>query len=304
MDRFDSMRLFVRIVELGSFTRAAEDRHLPRATVTHAMQQLEKRLGVRLLQRTTRHVAPTPEGRAYYDRCTALLAAVEAAESDLGRTAERPTGRVRVDLQSTFAREVILPALPAFLARYPEVELEVSTNDRLVDLVREGIDCVLRSGEPRDSSLVARRVAMLPQATVASPGYLAQHGVPKSLEALKAHWAVNYFSPSTGRIWPLDFVVKGERRWVTMKSRVSVSAADAYVACCEAGLGIIQVPRYHLEAKLSAGRLVEVLPKWKPAPMPVSVMLPQRTQVALRVRVFVDWVSELMHARFPGSERR
>ena len=294
MDRFDAMRLYTRIVDLGSFTRAADDLQLPRATVTLAIQQLEKRLGTRLLQRTTRHVSPTPDGTAYYARCQRLLADLEETESAFSTTTA-PRGLLRVDLQGTLARRFVLPRLDEFCTRYPAVELEIGMGDRLVDLVREGMDCVLRSGELSDSSMVARRVALLPQLTCASPAYLAMHGVPDSIEALqRGHRAVNFLSTRSGKRLPLDFMVDGVARTLQLKGTVTVNDADAYTACCEAGLGLVQVPRYRVAQQLAAGTLVELLPQWRPAPMPVSVLYPQHRQLSPRVRVFVDWLAQVM----------
>jgi len=292
------MRLFTRIVDLGSFTAAAEDQGLPRATATHSMQQLEKRLGVRLLHRTTRHVSATLDGQAYYERCVRVLNDLEEAESFLGEAAANPKGKLRVDLQATLAANFLLPDLGNFCRRYPGIELEIGTGDRLVDLVKEGVDCVVRGGEPRDSGLVARRVALRPQVTVASAAYIKAHGRPRTIEQFRQHQGVNYFSTATGKRAPFEFQVDGKVQTVQLKGRVSVTSADAYVACCEQGLGFIQVPRYHLREQLAAGRLVEVLAIHPPPPMPVSVLYPHHRQLSPRVRVFIDWVVE----RLGGKE--
>ncbi|HEY4374347.1 MAG TPA: LysR family transcriptional regulator, partial [Burkholderiales bacterium] len=296
MDRFDSMRLYVRIVELGSFTKAAEDLDLPRATVTHAVQQLEKRLGTRLLQRTTRTVTVTLDGEAYYQRCLRLLADLEDTESAFGHAQASPRGKLRVDLQGSLAMHFLLPHLDAFCERFPDLELDIGMGDRLVDLVREGVDCVLRGGEPRDSSLVARRVTENPQLTCASADYLKRYGAPRSIESLREHRAVNYVSSATGRRLPFEFTVNGEVRNVQVPGTVAVRQADAYLACCERGLGLIQLPRYHVMRQLAAGSLVEVLEEYRPPPMPVSVLYPASRQLAPRVRVFIDWVVERMQA--------
>jgi LysR family transcriptional regulator, regulator for bpeEF and oprC len=294
MDRLDSMRLFNRIVELGSFTKAADDLQLPRATVTHAIQQLEKRLGTRLLHRTTRHVSATQDGEAYYVRCVQLLADMEETESAFAAAGKSPKGKLRVDLQGTLARHFVLPQIHQFFERYPGIELEIGMGDRLVDLVREGIDCVLRAGEPRESSMVARRVASLKQVTCASSAYLKRQGVPKTVEDLRGHRAVNFLSSSTGRPLPLEFLVDGQVRSVRLPGAVSVTDADAYVACCAAGLGLVQLPRYHVEAQLKDGTFQEVLAKNRAAPLPVSVMYPHHRQLSPRVRVFVDWLADVM----------
>jgi DNA-binding transcriptional LysR family regulator len=201
MDRFDAMRVFVRIVDLHSFTQAADDLQLPRATVTHAIQQLEKRLGVRLLHRTTRQVHVTMDGDAYYQRCQRLLADLEEAESAFGNSAAQPKGKLRVDLQGTLAMHFLLPHIGGFFSRYPDIELEIGMGDRLVDLVREGIDCVLRAGEPRESSMVGRRVALLEQVTCASAAYLERFGEPMTPEEFRLHRGVNYASAG-GKVRP------------------------------------------------------------------------------------------------------
>lgn len=293
MDRIQAMQVFTRIVELSSFTRTADSLQLPRATVTHTIQQLETHLGVRLLQRTTRQVSPTLDGEAYYQRCVRLLADLEEAESAFSQAAANPKGKLRIDLQGSLGKKLVLPALPAFCARYPHIELEIGMGDRPVDLVREGVDCVLRGGDLRDSTMVARRVASLLQVTCASKDYLERHGEPETLDALSTHVAVNYFSPLTGRTLDFEFQVDGSSRLVTMKSTVSVNDADAYVTCCEAGFGLIQAPRYHVAAQLADGSLQEVLAAWRPAPMPVSVLYPHHRQLSPRVRVFVDWLASL-----------
>ena len=295
MDRLDAMRVFVRIVELKSFTKAADDLQLPRATVTHTIQQLEKRLGVRLLHRTTRQVSATLDGEAYFQRCVRLLADVEEAESAFSRSAATPKGKLRVDLQGTLGMHFLLPHIGEFFAKYPEVELEIGMGDRLVDLVREGVDCVLRAGEPRESSMVGRRVALLAQVTCASRAYLERHGSPRTLDEFRAHRAVNY-TGATGKILPFEFLVGDELRTMQLRGSATVSHADAYVTCCEAGLGFIQLPRYHVERQLADGSLCEVLGKHRPVPMPVSVLYPHHRQLSPRVRVFVDWVADRMRA--------
>ena len=293
MDRFEAMQVFVKVAELASFTRAAEQLELPRATVTHTIQQLEKHLGVRLLQRTTRHVSATPDGEAYLQRCIRLLADLQETEDAFGGKAVRPSGKLRVDLQGTLATHFLLPYIDEFFARYPDIELDIGLGDRMVDLVREGIDCVLRAGEPRDSSMVGRRVAMLAQVTCASPAYLAANGTPATPSELSRHRAVNYAGAS-GKALPFDFVVDGKGTSVAMRGQATVRHADAYVLCCQAGLGLIQLPRYHVEAALADGSLVEVLAAFRPAPLPVSVLYPHSRQLSPRVRVFVDWVGERM----------
>lgn len=291
MDRFQEMQVFVRIAERGSFTQAADDLQLPRATVSNLIQRLEARLGVRLLERTTRTVRLTPDGEAYRQRCVGLLADLEEADG-LFRQAV-PKGLLRVNLQGTLARRFIVPALPAFLARHPQLALQIGEDDRLVDLVREGVDCVLRAGQLRDSSLVARRVALLPQLTCASASYLAQFGEPRTLADLAGHRAVNYLSSATGQALPLEFTVNGEVRTLTLSGPVSVTGADVYAGAAIAGLGLVQVPRYRVADELASGQLREVLADLPPPPLPVSVLYPQSRQLSVRVRAFTQWLAEL-----------
>lgn len=289
MDRIDAMRVFTRVVERRSFTLAAQDLGLPRSTVTDAVKHLEKRLGVQLLQRTTRQVRATLDGEAYHRRCLVLIADLEDAEAAFAGT--KPKGLLRIDVHGTLARHFLLPNLPAFLADYPGIDIYMSEGDRLVDLVREGIDCVLRVGEPRDSDMIARRVAMLPEITCAAPSYLARHGVPAHVDALDGHRVVGFHSSATGAVMPLEFTVDGATRTVDVPATVSVNGAESYVAAARLGLGLIQVPCYHVERDLEQGTLVAVLADWPPSPTPVSLLYPRDRQLSPRVRVFIDWLA-------------
>jgi DNA-binding transcriptional LysR family regulator len=295
VDRFDTMRLFVRIVERRSFTLAASDLDLPRSTVTQAIKRLETRLGVRLLQRTTRQVSPTLDGEAYHRRCVAILSEVEDAEGAF--LDARPTGLLRVDMHGTLARTFVLPDLPNFLARYPGLRIHLGEGDRWVDLVREGVDCVLRVGDLADSSMVGRRIAMLEEVTCASPAYLERHGVPTTPDDLEGHLAIGFLSTATGSTLPLEFVHDGETRLVSLPSVVTVTGSDTNLDLARMGLGLIQVPRYHLADDLATGRLVSVLPDYPPTPSPVSLLYPHNRQLSPRVRVFIDWVSATFAAR-------
>lgn len=292
MDRFDAMRVFTRIVECRSFTRAAADLGLPRATVTEAIQALEARLGVRLLQRTTRQVAPTPEGEAFYSRCLQLIAEVEDAENAF--STGQPRGRLRIEVHGPMARRLLCPRLPEFLARYPEIELDISEGDRFVDLVREGVDCAIRIGPLRDSELVARRLTLLPEVTCASADYCARHGVPRQLTDLQAgHTMVGFQSSAQGTVLPLVFSVGSALQQVSLPTRLRVSGAETYAGAALAGLGIIQAPRYRLQDDLAAGRLVALLEDCPPPPTPVSLVHARGRLPSPRLRAFIDWVSGL-----------
>jgi DNA-binding transcriptional LysR family regulator len=288
MDRFDAMRVFTRVVERRSFTAAAEDLGLPRSTVTDAVKQLEARLGVKLLQRTTRQVSPTLDGEAYHRRCLALIDDLEDAEAAFSGV--KPKGMLRVDVHGTLARHFLLPHLPAFLADYPEIQLYMSEGDRLVDLVREGIDCVLRVGDVQASDMVARRVATLDEVTAAAPSYIQRFGMPTSIDGLEGHRMIGFHSSASGSLLPLEFMVDGTLRTVSLPATLSVSAAESYAAAARLGLGLIQAPRYHLEGDLRRGSLVTVLTDYPPAPSPVSLLYPRNRQLSPRVRVFIDWL--------------
>ncbi|KFX60887.1 LysR family transcriptional regulator [Paraburkholderia fungorum] len=298
MDRFEEMRVFIRIAERQSFTRASDDLQIPRATVTNLMKRMEQRLGARLLERTTRSVRLTHDGEAYYRRCVRLIADMEEAEGSFSNLA--PKGLLRVNLQGTLARHFVVPALPAFLARFPDIELTIGEDDRLVDLVREGIDCVLRAGNLQDSSMVGRRVAHLPQVTVASPAYLAAYGEPADPAALSGHRAVNYLSSATGKAVPLEFRVDGRDTAMYLPSSVAVTGADLYTGSAVAGLGIVQVPQYRVASELAAGRLRIILADFPPPLMPVSVLYPHNRQLSSRVRVFAQWLRDIFEAAGAG----
>ncbi|AOI60269.1 LysR family transcriptional regulator [Burkholderia diffusa] len=296
MDHLQAMRIFARVAHLGSFTKAAEQLQLPRPTVSNAVQYLEKHLSVRLLQRTTRRVALTAEGATYYERCTRLLADLDDAETLFDDAGAAPRGVIRVDLPERFALNKVIPALPDFHARYPDLRVVLSTTDRFVDLVADGIDCAVRVGVLSDTSLVARRVGEMAQINCASPAYLARYGTPRSPDDLPDHVAVGYFSSRTGREldWEYADMDSGTLQTVKMRSVVAVNSSQAYLACCLAGLGLIQAPRDGLASLLEDGSLVEVLPEWHAAPLPVSVVFPNGRHLAPRVRIFVDWLAQTL----------
>ncbi|KVM54568.1 transcriptional regulator [Burkholderia ubonensis] len=296
MDHLHAMRIFARVAHLGSFTKAAEQMQLPRPTVSNAVQYLEKHLKIRLLQRTTRRVALTAEGATYYERCARLLADLDDAETLFEDAGASPRGVIRVDLPERFALDKVIPAIPSFHARYPDLRIVMSTTDRFVDLIADGIDCAVRVGALSDTSLVARRIGELAQVNCASPAYLARHGTPRSPDDLPEHVAVGYFSSRTGREldWEYADMDTGEMHAVKMRSIVSVNSSQAYLACCVAGLGLIQAPRDGLDAPLADGTLVEVLPEWNAAPLPVSVVFPHGRHLAPRVRIFVDWLADAL----------
>ena len=297
MDKIKAMQTFVRIVEANSFTKAANTLNLPRASLTATMQNLESFLGRQLLQRTTRRLSLTPDGAQYYAQCVAILGAIDEAESSFrGVDADRPKGKLRIDLPAAVGRNLILPQIGAFHAAWPEVELAISSTDRLVDLIQEGIDCVLRVGQLQDSAMVARQIGTMRFVTCASPAYLARYGVPQGLDDLQGHRSVVHFSGRTGRPFDWEFLVDGAIRKVAISGPVAVSDADANLSCALQGLGLSQASTYQVRRHVADGSLVEVLKDTPPTSMPVSLLYPQGRMAAPKLRVFAAWLGELFEA--------
>lgn len=284
------MGVFVRIVERRSFTKAAEDLGLPRSTVTDAIKGLEARLGVKLLQRTTRHVSPTQDGELYYQRCVSVLADLEDAEHALA--GGQPSGLIRVDVHGFQARHFLIPGLQAFLGAYPGVRLYLSETHRPVDLLREGVDCVIRAGALTDSTMIRRRIATLARGTFASPGYLARAGTPRSLADLAKHEMVGFMESDAAEVTPLAFLEGRAVRHVSLASRVIVTGPETNLMLACEGFGLVQLPRYRVVDELASGQLVEVLPQAPPPPMPVHVLYPHARQLSPRVRLLIDWMAE------------
>lgn len=287
MDRLAAMEVFTRIVELRSFTKVATNLGLPRSTVTDAIKRLETRLGVSLLHRTTRVVRPTPDGEIYYRRCLSILSEIEDAENSFA--GKLPKGKLRIEVHGILARHFLLPTLPDFLNRYPDIEIHIGEGDWLVDLVRDGVDCALRVGDPVDSDLVGRKIANLDEITCASAAYLDRFGTPNSIDALEGHKMIGFRSTATGNILPLEFIKGGKPHIVTLPTSVTVNGADTLAHCARLGLGIIQKPRYSAAQDLSSGRLIEILQKTPPPSSQVSVFYPRDRHPSPRIRAFVDW---------------
>lgn len=291
MDRIDSLHAFVRVAETGSFTAAADDLGCSRAGVSAAVQQLEARLGSRLLHRTTRSVRLTADGSALLERARQLVADMAELEEQLQRTPARLRGHLRVDVPSRIARRIVAPALPDFFARHPDVTLELRSSDRAVDLVQEGVDCVLRVGPLTPSSLVARPLGHFTLINCASPGYLARHGTPRTEADLATHHVVDYLSPTSGRPAPWESALPGGQTSTrALPALVAANHVETYIACALAGLGLVQIPAYDVREHLASGALVDVLPNARAAPMPVHVLYPHRRHLSLRVQGFIDWL--------------
>ncbi|MGF6772234.1 LysR family transcriptional regulator for bpeEF and oprC [Paraburkholderia sp. GAS199] len=293
MDKLQAMTIFVRVVEAQSFSKAAQTLSMPRSSVTTTIKNLERHLGAVLLRRSTRTLSVTEAGERYYASCRAILSEIEQAESGLSIEASMPRGRVRADMPGVIGRALVIPRLREFEQRFPGIELVLGLSDRPADLIFDGIDCVIRSGELTDSTLVARRVGQLNWITCASPRYLKDHGEPESVDALGAHRTINYLSNATGR--PLDwrFQVDGEALTVPMQSRFAVNETEAYLQCALEGLGLIQLSEFVAAPYLQTGRLREVLANARCLPVPVSVVYPNGRHASTATRVFVDWITEI-----------
>ncbi|MGE7992243.1 LysR substrate-binding domain-containing protein [Pseudomonas sp. NPDC089554] len=298
MDYFAAVKAFIQVVEAGSFVKAAQALNLPRNTVTKHIQSLESHLRVKLLNRTTRRISLTNDGSAYYERMVRVVDQWLEAESDLTSAHVRPHGRLRVDMGSTMATLLVLPALPDFQKRYPELQLDIGVSDRPVDLLGERVDCVIRGGTLSDPSLIARRLGSLEFVTCATPGYLAANGTPQHPGDLEGnHQMVRYFLAGTNRRLPVVFERGEERITVDARYFVSVNDANAMLAAALAGLGVLQAPRFMAQAHLESGTLVRLLADWTQAPNPIYIVYSPNRHLSARVRVFVQWLVELFEAK-------
>ena len=313
MDQLLALRVFVRIAETGAFARAADSLAIPRPTVTKLVQDLEAHLGTKLLQRTTRRVSVTAEGAAYYERAARLIGELEDMDADAASARVQLRGRLRVDIGSSLANLILIPALADFRARYPDIQLDLGVSDRPVDLIGDAVDCVIRGGELADTSLVARRIANLDYVTCASPVYLGARGVPKHPSELDAqpvadtgsrapgHAIVSYFSSLTGRPFPLHFQRGREDLVVEGRTSVGVNESTAHMTALLAGLGLGQTFRFMAESPLRSGALRSVLPDWTRPRHPLHLVYPSARHLNAKLRVFSDWVADVFA---PYDDRR
>jgi DNA-binding transcriptional LysR family regulator len=291
-DQLAAMRAFARVVEAGNFTRAASSLGMPKPTVTKLIQTLEAHLRTKLLNRTTRRVIVTSDGAAYYERAIRLLADLDELDGSMSLSQANPKGRLRIDVSAGLAVLVIIPALPDFHARYPDIQIDLGCSDRPVDLVGENVDCVIRAGQIANQSLVARRVGEMNFITCAAPSYLDRHGEPRHPKEIETtHYGVGYFG--TGRLHPFDFALNGETHEVTPRYVIAVNEGVAYIAAGLAGLGILQAPQFMVADHLKSGALRPVLADWTSEPVPLHVVYPPNRHLSNKVRVFVDWIADL-----------
>jgi LysR family transcriptional regulator for bpeEF and oprC len=303
MDRFKAMEAFVRVVDTGGFTRAAELMGAPKASVSTLVAELEAQLGVRLLHRTTRKVSVTADGAAYYERCVRLIDDLREADESVSSRQGQPSGRLRVDVPTSLGSLLMYAGVGDFLARYPDIQLEIGCSDRLVNLVSEAVDCVLRIGEVTDPGAVARRVGSMRLLTCASKAYVQAHGLPQHPQALLQHRWIGYFpSQAPGRIFPATFIRDSERIELSPPCTLSLNDSNVYEDALHAGLGIGMLPSYALACEEKAQGLVPVLPEWASEPVPIYVMYPSNRHLSTRVQAFGDWVAELFE-RHPSLRR-
>jgi DNA-binding transcriptional LysR family regulator len=293
MDQLLAIRVFARVVEAGTFTKAADSLQMPNATVTKLIQSLESHLGVKLLQRTTRRVSVTPDGAAYYEKTGRLLKELGDIDGSFGTERVKPRGHLRIDCGGSTASLLLIPALPDFLRRYPDIQIDLGVSDRHVDLISDNVDCVIRGGVLTDLSMIGRQIGAASWVTCATPAYLALHGVPAHPDELSSgHRVVNYLSARTGRAMPLHFIKDGEKVDIALRHMVGVNESNAHYAAGLAGLGVIQTFSYNAKAQIASGELIAILPDWQPAPYPFYVVYPPNRHLSNRLRVFIDWIAE------------
>jgi DNA-binding transcriptional LysR family regulator len=293
MDRIAAMNAFVRVVEAGTFTKAADTLDLPNATVTRLIQGLEDDLKVRLLHRTTRSLTLTTEGASYYERVVRLLADLADIESSTRQSLARPSGRIRVETSVSVGTLVIMPALPEFYRSYPDVSIELGVGNRQTDLVVEGVDCAIRMGEITDQSLVARRIGELEIMTCATPEFIQANGAPAAPDELRSYATIGLASWRAGRALPFRFAKGSESFELSLAHRLVVNDTNAYLVAALAGLGIVQVPSYAGHDAAKQGRLVSLLEDWRTTGFPVHMIYPPNRYLSAKVRVFIDWTIAL-----------
>ncbi|WP_334597941.1 LysR substrate-binding domain-containing protein [Pseudomonas alvandae] len=305
MDRFDAMQAFVRVVEAGSFTKAAETLHMSKTTVTQLVQQLEARLRVKLLNRTTRKVNVTADGAVFYERAIRLLADLDDAETSLSGAQALPRGRLRVDVPSPLAALILIPALPAFYERYPDIQIDMGVSDRIVDMIDENVDCVVRGGELTDQSLIARRVGDLALGVFAAPSYLARLGTPAHPRELEdsQHRVVGFLWARTGKALPYAMYRQDEHLHIKGRYALAIDDGNAYLAAGLAGLGVLWLPTYMSRIHQAQGTLVPLFEDWRLESMPMYVAYPPNRHISAKLRVFIDWVVELMAQHAPILDR-
>lgn len=297
MDQLSAMRVFVRVVETGNFTRAATALNMPKTTVTNLIQGLEAHLRTTLLNRTTRRVLVTTDGALYYERATQLLSEIDELDASLSHSQNLPSGRLRVEMAGAFADLMVIPHLCDFHLRFPQIQIDLGVGDRLVDYMAENVDCALRAGTPSDQSLIARKVSSVDLITCAAPNYIERFGLPARPEDIESdHFAIGYLLPQAGRVLPMEFERDGKTLEINPRYVLSVSDSRSYVTAALTGLGIAHAPHFMVREALASGALVHVLKDWYRPPLPLYIVYPQTRHLSNKVRVFVDWLAKLLQS--------
>ena len=296
MNKLELLRTFVRVTEMSSFTLAGESLGLPRSTVSEHVQTLELLVGTRLLQRTTRKVQATQDGLVLYERSKDLLSHMDEIEGLFRQDEASLVGRIRIDMPNILARRVVMPRLPEFMAQHPNLELEISSTDRRVDVLSEGFDCVVRVGAQPDQSVVARHLCDFTMVNCASPEYLQRYGVPERLEDLTQHRLVHYVGVLGSRSEGFVYEQEGTLHRVPMAGSVTVNSTDCYESACLGGFGLIQAPLTGMQPHLLSGELVAVLPQFNAPSMEVSLLYARQRYLPLRVRAFMEWLGQVIQS--------
>lgn len=294
MDTLEAMRRFLVVAETGSFTDAADRLDVPKSAVSSSIQRLEKRLNIRLFHRSTRRVRLTSAGEGYLPECQRILNDLDNLESQFQAENTQISGVLKVDMANRFFISTVLPHLPDFLEKYPFIDLRIQTSDQKIDPIKEGIDCLVRAGTLADSALIARPLGRFKMLNCVSPEYLDKFGQPNSLADLERHRLVEYLPSGSDVPRGFEYKMAGHTHFVTMPTSVTVTNTDAYRACCLSGLGIVQLPENGVAQDLATGRLIEILPEFRPASIPISMLYPSRRLLPKQVSLFMDWLSEVV----------
>lgn len=293
MDRFEAMKIFIRVADLKSFTKTSETVGLPKASISNYIQYLEKLVNAKLLNRTTRHVSLTPEGMIFYEKCKNILSDIDETES-MFSIESNIKGKIRIDMSVGMASRLVIPLLPKFLEMYPDIEVELSSVDRKIDLIREDVDCVIRAGYSSDIGLVETNLGEMIQINCVSPRYIEKHGIPKNLDDLKNHKLIYYSSVLGSKNIGFEYFDGNKIIELKMKGGITVNNTNSYLISCISGLGIAQLPSVSCKNYIEKGDLIEILPDFRAKPLIVNIVYPYKRIQSKRVRVFIEWISPIV----------
>lgn len=292
MNQLLAMRAFVRVVEAGSFNRAADQMGMPRSSLSKLVSDLEQHLGAKLIHRTTRTVSVSAEGLEYFHHAEQIIASVDAADTSVRGKKHKPRGHLRIDATVSFAHRLLIPALPDFHREYPDITLSLGINDTTINIVSEAVDCVIRAGALSDMSMIGRKLFELDYVTCASPDYLARYGEPASPEDLRDnHSIISYFYAATGKPLPLVFAANGDTQEI-YASQFAVNEGEGVMNMLLAGLGVGQHLRRFAQPHIDSGKLIPVMTRWNQPRLPFHLVYPPNRYQSARLRVFVNWMIE------------